>query len=62
MELGCSVLMLAAGPAEAQDPLLLQQALLPDEVGTASMLVDRDRVLLVRAKKAKGRRRWWNYS
>lgn len=46
--------MLAATPAQARDLLLLQQTLLPDEAGTASLLIDRDRILLVRGKKAKG--------
>lgn len=46
--------MLAAAPAQARDLLLLQQTLLPDETGTASLLIDRDRILLVRGKKAKG--------
>ncbi len=46
--------MLAATPAQARDPLLLLQTLLPDEAGTVSLLIDRDRVLLVRGKQAKG--------
>lgn len=46
--------MLAATPAQARDPLLLLQTLLPDEAGTASLLIDRDRVLLVRGQQARG--------
>ena len=48
------VVMLTAAPAQARDPLLLQQALLPDEAGTAFMMIDRDQVMLVRGKKTKG--------
>lgn len=48
------VAMLIAAPAQARDPLLLRQALLPDEAGVAFMLIDRDQVMLVRGTKAKG--------
>lgn len=44
----------AAVPAWAQDAILLQQGLRPDEAGLASVLIDRHRLLLVRTKKEKG--------
>ena len=44
----------AAVPARAQDAILLQQSLQPDESGLASVLIDRHRLLLVRTKKEKG--------
>jgi hypothetical protein len=40
--------------ARAADILLLQQTVPPDQPGTAFLLIDRDRLLLARAKKEKG--------
>ena len=58
-KIGAAAIALAAGqlavaPAQAQDAVLLQQSLQPDEAGLASVLIDRHRLLLVRMKKEKG--------
>ena len=45
-------------PARAQDAILLQQTLQPDEAGLASVLIDRHRLLLVRTKKEKAPSMW----
>jgi hypothetical protein len=46
--------LLVATAARAQDTILLQQTLLPDESGIAFVLIDRTRLLVVRVKKEKG--------
>jgi hypothetical protein len=50
-----SVACLAASSAShAADPVVLQQAVLPDQTGLAYLAVDRDRVLFVEVRKEKG--------
>ncbi|MEK0084486.1 hypothetical protein [Benzoatithermus flavus] len=44
----------APSPVRAADMLLLQQTLQPDQPGTAFLQIDRDRLVLARARKEKG--------
>lgn len=44
----------APAPGRAADMLLLQQTLQPDQPGTAFLQLDRDRLVLARARKEKG--------
>jgi hypothetical protein len=43
------------GPeAQAADMVLLQQNVVPDQAGVAFLMIDRDRLVAVRARKEKG--------